>query len=63
MIVFKKSKYYTRGTPEYNKRFARKIFCRALKKILIKIIKVIIILGIIFALVYWMAVVIKVQII
>ena len=63
MIVFKKNKYYTRGTPEYNKRFARKIFCRALKKILIKIIKAIIILGIIFAFVYWIIILIKEQII
>ncbi len=59
MIVFKKSKYYTRGTPEYNKRFARQITGRRAKKIIFKITKLILILLIISIFIKWVIIVIK----
>lgn len=63
MIALRRSRYYARGTSEYNRMFARQVFCRSLKKGLVKMIKVIIILGIIFAFVYWVIIVMKAQII
>lgn len=55
----RKNKYYTRGTPEYNKMFARKIFCRRIKKNSAKVFRVIVVFGSISAIIYWVAIMLK----
>lgn len=59
MIALKRRKYYSRGTPEYNKRFARQIAGRRAKKIIFKITKLILILLIISIFIKWAIIVIK----
>lgn len=61
--IFRREKYYTRGTPEYNRRFVRQIFVRRSKKIMLKTLLVIIFLIIVMAFIFWMFLVLKAKII